>query len=306
MAAPLRVLSLCSGIGGLDLGVCRALGGRVVAYCERDPYAAAVLLERMEDSSLVSAPVWVGDLREMDAQPLAGHVDVLCGGYPCQPFSQAGKRLGNKDPRHLWPEFARIIREVRPRFVCLENVAGHLRLGLDRVLGDLAELGFDAEWSTLRASDVGAPHLRRRVFVLGWHANCINEGAVRHFSSGSRAQPGRDGDASNSDRKPGREQPISVKGCGDKAQPGSDGTQGPLADAKCYEHKGPPHEGGGRQWPEKSTFIRDNWATEPDVGRVADGVPARVDRLRCLGNAVVPQQAEAAFQELLVRMTDQA
>ena len=240
VATPLSMLSLCSGIGGLDLGACRAIGGRVVAYCERDPYAASVLLARMEDEALEPAPVWVGDLRELDAEPLAG-VDVVCAGYPCQPFSTAGNRQGEDDERHLWPEVLRIIRVVRPRYVCLENVAGHVSMGLDRVLGDLAELGFDAEWSVLRAADVGAPHQRRRVFVLAYAALLLGYGG---------------------DGQPGSEEPE-------------------------------PGDGSGS--------ARAQWAVDPSGGRVADGVPSRVDRLRCLGNAVVPEQAEVAFRSLLHR-----
>ena len=168
--SPLRVLSICSGIGGLDLGVRRALHSRVVAYVERDPFAASVLMDRMEDEALDPAPLWCGDLRELDARPLAGHIDMVICGFPCPPFSSAGKGLGAKDERDLWPEVARIIRGVGARLVFLENVGGAVRHpdGLGRWLGDLAELGFDAEFSTVRASDVGAPHRRERLFILAY------------------------------------------------------------------------------------------------------------------------------------------
>ncbi len=162
-------LALCAGIGGLELGIKRALAGRLrtVCFVERDPYAASVLVARMEDSALDRAPIW-DDLKTFDGRAWRGKVDLISAGYPCQPFSQAGSRQGADDPRHLWPSVARIIREVGPRFVCLENVRGHLSLGFDRVLGDLADLGFDAEWETFKASDVGAPHRRERLFVLGY------------------------------------------------------------------------------------------------------------------------------------------
>jgi DNA (cytosine-5)-methyltransferase 1 len=276
------VLSLCSGIGGLDLGACRALGGRVVAYCERDPYAATVLLERMESAELEPAPVWVGDLRDLDARPLAG-VDVVCAGYPCQPFSQAGKRLGEEDERFIWDEVARVIREVRPKYVCLENVSGHLQLGFDRVLGDLHELGFDAEWSLFRAADVGAPHLRRRVFVLAYASS-----ATVHLEQGGR----------------GPEGPTRLESGGEGApNPGGHGAKRALAHAESdrLNHYGvqAPHEGGAE------LDYRGRWAPEPNVGRVAHGISARVDRLRCLGNAVVPQQAEVAFRSLWHRASTQ-
>ena len=279
------VLSLCSGIGGLDLGVCRTFGARVLGYVERDSHAATVLMERMESADLEPAPVWIGDLRDLDARPLAG-VDVVCAGYPCQPFSQAGKRLGEEDERHLWPEVARVIREVRPKYVCLENVAGHLRLGFDRVLGDLHDLGFDAEWACLRAADVGAPHLRRRLFILATRRGVPDpRGGSLRFERQCR----------------GRQHPE----CG-TPEPRADGSQGDVAH---------PHSGGlevlgitepaglerqPRDEPDGCNEVS-SWTAEPDVGRVAHGIPFRVDRLRCLGNAVVPQQAEYAFSQLLRR-----
>jgi len=170
MANPYRPtsLSLCSGIGGLDLGVDAVLGTRVLAFCERDPYAATVLLERMEDESMEPAPVWCGDVRELDLAPFVGRVDVVTAGYPCQPFSVAGKRNAEEDSRHLWPEVLRVVREVGARVLVAENVRGHLSLGFDRVLADLADAGFDAEWTVVRASDAGAPHRRERLFIVAY------------------------------------------------------------------------------------------------------------------------------------------
>ena len=166
---PLRVLSLFSGIGGLDLGVHRAApGSRTVLYLENGLYPAAVLAARMADGRLDAAPVW-SDIRTFDAVPWRGAVDLIIGGFPCQDISIAGRRAGiTPDTRSgLWFEFARIIRQVEPRYVFLENVAAIVTLGLDIVLGDLAALGFAAEWGCLAATDVGAPHRRERWFLLG-------------------------------------------------------------------------------------------------------------------------------------------
>ena len=126
-------LSLCSGAGGIDLGLTIALPGyRTVGHVERETYAAATLVARMEDASLDRAPVW-DDVATFDGRPWRGAVDIVTAGYPCQPFSVAGKRRGADDPRHLWPHVARIIAEVEPPFVFLENVAHHLRLGFPEV-----------------------------------------------------------------------------------------------------------------------------------------------------------------------------
>lgn len=155
----MRIGSLFAGIGGLELGLEWAGVGHTVWQVERDTFCRKVLAKHWPDAQRFE------DVREVGAHNLPP-VDVICGGYPCQPFSVAGKRQGENDERHLWPEFARILGELRPRFAVLENVAGHLALGFGRVLGDLADLRYDAEWQVLSARAVGAPHLRRRVFVI--------------------------------------------------------------------------------------------------------------------------------------------
>jgi DNA (cytosine-5)-methyltransferase 1 len=173
----INVLSLCSGIGGIELGLRLALGQRcrTVGYVERDPYAARTLLARMEDAALEPAPVWCGDLREFDGRPWRGAVDIITGGYPCQPFSVAGKRLGERDPRHLWPEIRRIVMEVQPGLCFFENVGAHLTNGFDVVRGDLRELGYRVEndrgeptFGLFTAREVGFPHKRERLFVLAY------------------------------------------------------------------------------------------------------------------------------------------
>src|SRR3990172_2552439 len=164
---PFRVLSLCSGVAGLELGIKLAEPtARTVCYVERDSFAASVIVERMEDKALDEAPVWDA-LLTFDGKPWRGKVDCISAGFPCQPWSTAGKRKGKEDDRWIWPEIVRILREVRPRYAFLENVPGLVwGGGLSAVLGDLADCGFDAEWLPLSAQAMGAPHKRERVFIL--------------------------------------------------------------------------------------------------------------------------------------------
>lgn len=164
----LNAIALFAGGGGLELGVHLARRDlRVVAYVEREAYAVEVLASRMEAQDLAAAPIW-SDCATFDGRAWCGCVDLILGGFPCQDVSNAGKRAGLDGERSgMWRHFARIIDEIQPRLVFIENVAALRGRGLDRVLADLASLGFDAEWSTVRASDVGAPHGRDRIFILG-------------------------------------------------------------------------------------------------------------------------------------------
>ena len=162
----MHVLSLCSGAGGLDLGLQIALpSGRTIGLVERDAFAAAVLVARMLDGSLDDAPIW-DDVATFDGRPWRGAVDIVTAGYPCQPFSVAGKRRGADDPRHLWPHVARIIGEIKPPFVFLENVAHHLRLGFPEVAGGLVGMGYRLAAGLFTAAEVGALHKRERLFIL--------------------------------------------------------------------------------------------------------------------------------------------
>ncbi|RJL22168.1 DNA cytosine methyltransferase [Paracoccus siganidrum] len=159
-------LSLCSGAGGIDLGLTIALPGyRTVGHVERETFAAATLVARMEDASLDQAVVW-DDVGTFDGRPWRGAVDIVTAGYPCQPFSVAGKRRGADDPRHLWPHVARIIGEIEPPFVFLENVAPHLRLGFPEVAAGLVSMGYRLAAGLFTAAEVGAPHKRERLFIL--------------------------------------------------------------------------------------------------------------------------------------------
>jgi len=264
----LTVGSLFSGIGGLDLGLERA-GMTVKWQSEIDPYASRVLAKHWP-----GVPNH-GDIKQIkwaDVEP----VDVICGGYPCQPFSTAGKRLGTADPRHLWPFVADAISALRPRYAIMENVRGHLSLGGTTVIGDLAQIGYDAEWCIVPASGVGAPHRRDRVIIVAYPTVI----AVQHR---------------------GHKHSTSATGSGQTVQKSIDRSGSDVAYASG-------RDGGNTQphglcppsrettKPRKQTRVSRPfnrwWETEPGVGRVADGVPYRVDRLRALGNAVVPQVAE--------------
>ena len=163
---PLSVLSLCSGYGGIERGL--ELAGvrhRVIAYVEIEAFAIANLVAKMEAGELDAAPIYT-DLKTFPAHLFRGAVDLITGGYPCQPFSAAGKRLGAADPRHLWPFIWQHITAISPRRVFFENVDGHISMGLSTVVSDLEELGYQTTWGVFSAAEVGAPHQRKRVFIL--------------------------------------------------------------------------------------------------------------------------------------------
>jgi DNA (cytosine-5)-methyltransferase 1 len=272
----LNVGSLFSGIGGFDLGFERC-GMRVVWQVERDPFCRAILsrhfpgAERFEDVRRVGA---------VDLPP----VDLICGGFPCQDLSVAGKGGGLDAARSgLWSEFARVIRELRPGYVVVENVPALLtgkgkrwdRAPIGRVLRDLAEMGYDAEWSVLSAREFGAPHLRKRVWIVAYpsrdaEARAASEPGPEWERVGARRAEGRAPEMADADRERRKERKYDDP---ERKALSGDAFRGGSLD-------------GFRGW---ST---NPWRTEPGVGRVADGVPDRVDRLAGLGNALVPQIAE--------------
>ena len=159
-------IGLCAGYGGIELGLARVLPTlRSVALCEIEAFPIANLVAKMEEGLMESAPIWT-DLKTFPWESFRDRVDILTGGYPCQPFSAAGKRAGKEDPRHLWPWIADGIRILRPRVCFFENVEGHISLGLSSVISDLEELGYKVSWGIFSAAEVGAPHQRKRVFIL--------------------------------------------------------------------------------------------------------------------------------------------
>jgi DNA (cytosine-5)-methyltransferase 1 len=288
---PINVLSLFSGAGGLDLGVAEALASagrtaRVVCYVEGDAFATAVLAARMADGRLDAAPVW-SDVRTFDGRRWRGVVDIVAGGFPCQDISVAGSGAGIDGERSgLWRDFARIVRETGPRLVFVENVRALTRRGLGVVLGDLADLGFDAEWGCFSAAEVGAPHRRERIFILA-HSDApgLRELGTAHDNHGR--------DASRNDAN------------------------------RCRQGVFPPSPDDADGWREFLDAFPD---AEPAICRDVDGVARRsherlqlslvversressqcvgdrVDRLRVCGNGVVPQTAALAFIELAARI----
>ncbi|AOQ28524.1 DNA methyltransferase [Mycobacterium phage WillSterrel] len=176
----MRIGSICSGAAGLDLAVEQVFGAHTVWHCEVDTAASKVLAHRYPDIPNH------GDITAIDWDTVEP-VDILCGGYPCQPFSHAGQRKGTNDERHIWPYVREAIRRVRPRYTVLENVAGHRSLGFDRVLGDLAEDGLHVRWTSIRASDIGAPHQRDRLFVV---VTDPRDGDVAEWARPSRREGG--------------------------------------------------------------------------------------------------------------------
>ena len=161
-------LGLCAGYGGIELGLQRVIRNlRTVALCEIEAFACANLVAKMEAGLMDCAPIWT-NLKTFPWSDFRDRVDILTGGYPCQPFSAAGKRLGTEDPRHLWPFIADGIRILRPKLCFFENVEGHISLGLREVIGELESIGYTAAWGIFSASEVGAPHQRKRVFILAY------------------------------------------------------------------------------------------------------------------------------------------
>ncbi|MCA3447575.1 MAG: DNA cytosine methyltransferase [Rhodobacter sp.] len=176
VSRPRHGLSLCAGGGGLDLGLMLAEPGfHTRAFVEWEDWPRTVLIAAQRAGYFAPAPIW-DDLRSFDARPFLGAFDIILAGYPCQPFSAAGKREGANDPRHLWPDVARIIFECRPQWVFLENVAGHVTLGLETVLRELWAMGYTPAAGLFSAAEVGAPHQRLRIFILAH----TDEPASRH------------------------------------------------------------------------------------------------------------------------------
>lgn len=273
--------SLFAGIGGFDLGFERA-GMKCLWQVEIDDYANRVLAKHWPDVRRH------GDVRTWP-QPDTEPVDVVCGGFPCQDISNAGKRAGLDGNRSgLFYEIIRIAGELRPRFVVLENVAALLNRGFDRVLGELATLGFDAEWHCIPASAVGAPHQRDRVWIVAYTKGKRHRewGESRNICQ-TQQRPDDElfkqfGFASERERVLANTQSQRQQGQRAKEQQ--------AGFARCSETQPKGRGGSG---------VGSTWTVEPNVGRVAHGVSNRVDRLRCLGNAIVPQVAELVGRRVI-------
>lgn len=225
----LKVLDLFSGIGGFSLGLERTGGFETVAFCEKEPFCQKVLKKHWPN-----VPIY-DDVRKLDGTTITA--DVICGGFPCQDISNAGKRAGIEGERSgLWSEFARLIGEIRPKYAIVENVSALLGRGVGRVLGDLAEIGYDTEWHCIQAADISAPHRRDRVWIVAYPKS---KGLERARLSGMVA----------------------------------------------------PYIAGGA--------IRRRWLSTSDIVRGRNELPDWVDRIKSLGNAVVPQIPEIIGRAIL-------
>ena len=277
-------LALFAGAGGGILGG-KLLGWRTVCAVEINPYAASLLVARQNDKILPPFPIW-DDVSTFDGKPWRGIVDVVSGGFPCQDISVAGKGAGITGTRSgLWKEMARIIGEVRPKFAYLENSPMLIKRGLTTVLSDLAEMGYDARWSIMAASDVGAPHKRKRIWILGYTNN--NGFALSEMFRSINARS----DSSKTE---------SVKAC--KSE-GSNWQQSFVADTISNSKAGLSSRKKTRLaiigCSSKYSCSNRWWEAEPEVGRVADGVAARMDRLKALGNGQVAEVARRAWDRLI-------
>ena len=260
----LKHLDLFSGIGGFSLGLEATGGFETVAFCDYDSYCQKILRKHWP---------WVtiyDDIKELNHEKLNsnGHtkIDIITGGYPCQPFSVAGRQQGEKDPRHVWPEYFRLIKELRPTWVIGENVSGHVKLGLDTVLENLESEGYSARTFSISASSIGANHQRERIWIVA------NSGCS--WGSGSEFQ-----------RK--NENEIKKENA-NQFERSSSSSQSNMV--YSYSERLEKWESIGENFSQEyQTLIgADWWSIEPDVGRVANGVPKRVDRLKSLGNSLVP------------------
>jgi site-specific DNA-cytosine methylase len=183
----ITTLEFCAGYGGIGLGLKNIFGERMrtIAYCELEGYAQANLLSKMEKGLMDVAPIW-NDLKTFPYESFHGLVDILIAGYPCQPFSSAGKRAGKEDPRHLWPWIADGIRLLQPRMCFFENVEGHISLGLSTVISDLEELGYKVSWGIFSASETGAVHQRKRVFIMAHRSDEGFQGGKWFWQAGTQ------------------------------------------------------------------------------------------------------------------------
>ena len=346
-------LALFAGAGGGILGG-KLLGWRTVCAVEWEPYPASVLCARQNDGLLPPFPIW-DDVQTFDGKPWRGIVDVVSGGFPCQDISAAGKGAGIDGERSgMWSHMARVVGEVRPRYVFVENSPMLVTRGLERVLGDLTSLGYDTKWTVMGAADVGANHKRDRIWIVGNLAN-----TKKLFSNGSNhnARISMEREAQSKFGNGCRKEfmaDTSSKGwqanehaggtdrrevCGSVSQQGENGGEQSLVNANSKGLEGSHNNPEVSKWIQQESSQRcveisntsslglhqqrqheqsinsaqsrdgqaneliygrspDFWSAEPNVGRVADGVAARVDRLKAIGNGQVPLCAATAWKVL--------
>ena len=296
------VLSFCSGYAGIERGF--ELAGfehRAIAFVEIESFAIANLVAKMEEGRLVPAPVW-SNLKTFPAQIFRDKVDVLTAGYPCQPFSAAGRRQGEDDPRHLWPIIREHIATIRPLQCFFENVEGHISLGLRDVLKDLAGLGYFTTWGLFSASEVGAPHQRKRIFILA-HTDSVrcNWGKLSDYASERDVEVEAQQRSQQSHIRSEAERCGGDSGENELAYTSSERLQRCGAAKNISLEESKPND---QLSPRRNSKAIRAWPPEPRILRVVDGCADRVDRIRLLGNGVVPQTAAKAWSVLNGRILD--
>ena len=319
MTAPLKHLDLFSGIGGFALGLKWAGGFETVAFCEIDPYCQKVLAKNFPGVKIYD------DVRTLDHD---GPVDIITGGYPCQPFSMAGKRKGEEDDRHLWPAMFDLIKKYRPTWVIGENVAGHISMGLDDVLADLEGENYTVRTVIIPAVAVDAKHRRDRLWIVA-HTTRQRHGQRGKARNLSEKNGGQDGQVCREPACTSEQSQVmadtnrkrQLSGTKDGDKPGN----GPINRSEAMANGGQAasnsggtgrkrgtetgYNGRNRQKSRNKQFTGRHriqewatWPTESGICRVASGVPRRVDRLKGLGNAVVPQIPEIIGRAIINSM----
>lgn len=314
----LQHLDLFSGIGGFSLGLEATGGFETKAFCDIEKYPRQVLQKHWPHVKQYE------DIKELNYERLKADgidsIDIITGGYPCQPFSIAGRQKGEQDPRHLWPEYFRLIKELRPSWVIGENVSGHIKLGLDTVLENLESEGYSARTFSISASSVGAKHQRERIWIV---ANARQHGG-RIEPTGNSEGTGR-GPLKTTERSADTDT-ISRSSEGEKTLANSvelglekhghsETTESikrgeTMADTNVEGRQGRIHRGQNKEWENQQRYFGRNsaahgqqeqnwWDIEPELGRVAHGIPNRVDRLKGLGNSLVPQIPYYIAQSIL-------
>jgi DNA (cytosine-5)-methyltransferase 1 len=295
-------LALFAGAGGGILGG-KLLGWRTVCAVEWEPYPASVLVARQNDGLLPPFPIW-DDVQTFDGKPWRGIVDVISGGFPCQDISSAGRGAGIDGERSgMWREMARIIHEVQPRFAFVENSPMLTSRGLGTVLGDLASMGFDARWGVLGAADVGANHQRDRIWIIAkrrGHLPYAQHNRIRRWEQQQES-------IKEENRKLAYAKELFCNGSNHNIRISMEREAQSEFGNDCWEKtipntNVPQQQRGGVSSgvQQKDSYTCDSrwWEVEPDVGRVADGVAARVDRLKAIGNGQVPLCAATAWRIL--------
>ena len=302
----LRHFDVCSGIGGFALGFRWAALSEPVAFCEIDPYCQKVLAKNFPNIPIFNdVKELVNEKTKPESTRTIPDHDILTAGYPCQPFSVAGKRRGEEDPRNIWPYVYEIVKRKHPTWCVFENVYGHVAMGLDKVLNEMEMEGYTTQTFIVPACSLDAPHLRNRLWIVA-HSNRQSESTSTKHGGEGQGELGHVANTSGTglERQSEHSPPISCSGEKRSKSRSETSRENAMADTQCMgreprseereeftgeeSHGESDHRSSNGSEEERA---RNWWQFEPNVGRVAYGVSSRVDRLRGLGNAIVPQIA---------------